>query len=98
MFINPLRMRKRITVVCMSVIIIAMLVCFQNVMFINPLRMRKRITVVCLLLQRSYVVNDIRKRLNSEVDIVRVENGAYRPLKKTLSTFLTHVSSFRCVQ
>ena len=46
-------------------------------------------------LQRSYVVKDIRKRLNSEVDIVRVENGAYRPFKKTLSAFLTHiVSSF----
>ena len=44
-------------------------------------------------LQRSYVVKDIRKRLNSEVDIVRIENGAYRPFKETLSTFLSHIVS-----
>ena len=28
-------------------------------------------------LQHSYVVKEIRKKLNSEIDIVRVENGAY---------------------
>ena len=40
-------------------------------------------------------MKDTRKRLNSEVDLVRVENGAYCPFKKTLSAFLTHiVSSF----
>ena len=40
-------------------------------------------------------MKDIRKQLNSEVDIIRVENGAYRPFKKTLSAFLTRiVSSF----
>ena len=49
-------------------------------------------------LQRSYVVKDVRKRLNSKVEIVRVESGAYRPFKKTLSAFLTHVvCSFACV-
>lgn len=43
-------------------------------------------------------MKDIRKRLNSEVEIVRVENGAYRPFKKTLSAFLTHVvRSVACV-
>ena len=36
-------------------------------------------------------MKDVRKRLKSEVEIVRVDNGAYRPFKKTLSTFLTHV-------
>ena len=39
----------------------------------------------------------MRKQLNSEVDIVRVENGAYRPFKKTLSALLTKiVSSISC--
>lgn len=33
----------------------------------------------------------IRKKLNSEVDIKRVENGAYRPFKATLSSFLEHI-------
>ena len=44
-------------------------------------------------LQRSYFVKDVRKRLNAEVDVVRVENGAYRPFKKTLLAFLTHIVS-----
>ena len=39
-------------------------------------------------------MKDIRRRLNSEVDIVRVENGAYRPFKETLSSFLTHIVSY----
>ena len=47
-------------------------------------------------LQRSYAVKSVRKRLNSEVEIVRVENGAFRPLKATLSTFLTHIVSALC--
>lgn len=51
------------------------------------------ICIYALGLQRSYVVKDIRKRLNSEVDVVHVENGAYRPFKKTLSAFLTHIVS-----
>ena len=38
-------------------------------------------------------MKDIRKRLNSEVDIIRIENGAYRPFKKILSAFLSHVVS-----
>ena len=43
-------------------------------------------------------MKDVRKRLKSEVEIVRVDNGAYRPFKKTLSTFLTHVvRSVACV-
>lgn len=42
-------------------------------------------------------MKDVRKRLNAEVDVIRVENGAYRPFKKTLSAFLTHiVSKFAC--
>lgn len=44
-------------------------------------------------LQRSYVVKDVRKQLNVEVDIVRLENGAYHPFRKTLSAFLAHVVS-----
>ena len=47
-------------------------------------------------LQRSYAVKSVRKRLNSEVEIVRVENGAFRPLKATLSTYLTHIVSALC--
>ena len=47
-------------------------------------------------LQQSYVVKDIRKRLNSEVDIVQIENGAYHPFKETLSTFHI-VSSYNVV-
>lgn len=45
-------------------------------------------------------MKDVRKHLNSEVEVVRVENGngAYRPFKKTLSAFLTHVvRSFTCM-
>ena len=40
------------------------------------------------------MVKEVRKKLNSEVDIVRVENGAYRPFKDTLSSFLVHIVSF----
>ena len=39
------------------------------------------------------MVKSIRKQLNLEVDIIRVENGAYCPLNKTLSTFLAHIVS-----
>ena len=44
-------------------------------------------------LQRSHVVKSIRRRLNSEVDIISVANGAYRPFVSTLSTVLRHVVS-----
>ena len=37
------------------------------------------------------MVKEVRKKLNSKVDIVRVENGAYRPIKDTLSSFLAHI-------
>ena len=40
-----------------------------------------------------HTVKTIRKRLNSEVDVVQVENGAYRPFKETLSLFLKHIVS-----
>ena len=39
------------------------------------------------------MVKAIRNQLNSEVDIIRVENGAYRPFKKTLSTFLAYIAT-----
>ena len=42
-------------------------------------------------LQRSYYVKELRKRLNSEVEIISVNGGAYRSLKKTLSTVLQHL-------
>ena len=39
------------------------------------------------------MVKLIRKKLNSEVDMIRIENGAYRPFKSTLSSFLSHIVS-----
>ena len=45
---------------------------------------------ICPSLQRSHVVNSIRKQLNDKVEIVSLKDGAYRPLKPTLATILEH--------
>jgi len=45
---------------------------------------------VCPTLQRSYTVKAVQKELNKSVDIIPVPDGAYRPLKATLSTILAH--------
>ena len=41
-------------------------------------------------LQRSYTVKVVQKELNPSVEVVPVADGAYQPLKATLSTILAH--------
>ena len=45
---------------------------------------------ICPTLQRSYTVKAVQKELNQSVEVVPVADGAYRPLKATLSTILAH--------
>ena len=45
---------------------------------------------ICPSLQRSYTVKAVQKELNESVEVVPVADGAYRPLKATLSTILAH--------
>ena len=45
---------------------------------------------ICPSLQRSHVVKSIRKQLNDKVEIVSLNDGAYRPLKRTLATILEY--------
>ena len=42
-------------------------------------------------LQRSHVVKSLRAKLNAEVEVVSVPNGAYRSFKETLSSVVKQV-------
>ena len=41
-------------------------------------------------MQRTHVVKGVQKQLNDEVELVSLQDGAYRPIKPTLATILTH--------
>jgi len=45
---------------------------------------------ICPSLQRTHVVKGVRKQLNEKVELVSLQDGAYRPIKPTLATILTH--------
>ena len=45
-------------------------------------------------LQRSFYVKKLCSRLNSELEIISVNGGAYHSLKKTLSTVLHHLVGY----
>ena len=63
-----------------------------HVIYVVGIEMHKPLYIqLCPSLQRSYYVKKLRKRLNEEVEIVSVNGGAYRLLKKTLSAVLHHL-------
>ena len=41
-------------------------------------------------MQLTHAVKDVRKQLNDQVDVVPIKDGAYRPLKPTLTTAIEH--------
>ena len=41
-------------------------------------------------MQRTHAVKAVRKQLNDQVDVVPIKDGAYRPLKPTLTTAIEH--------
>ena len=41
-------------------------------------------------MQLTHAVKDVRKQLNDQVDVVTIKDGAYRPLKPTLTTAIEH--------
>lgn len=41
-------------------------------------------------MQRTHAVKAVRKRLNDQVDVVPIKDGAHRPLKPTLTTVIEH--------
>ena len=45
---------------------------------------------ICPTLQRTHTVKALQKELNDSVEVVPVTDGAYRPLKATLSTIIDH--------
>ena len=45
---------------------------------------------ICPTLQRTHTVKALQKQLNDSVEVVSVTDGAYLPLKSTLSTIIAH--------
>ena len=43
-------------------------------------------------MQRTHVVKGVQKQLNDEVELVSLQDGAYRPIKPTVATILTRVT------